>query len=65
MKNIEYFPQRMKGGELICQISLEKNRVITDLFNITMNNKLMGNYSGTSQALSDGYTLFLKPLQVG
>jgi hypothetical protein len=44
---------------------VEKNRVMTDLFNITMNNKLMGNYSGTFQALSEGYTLFLKPLTVG
>jgi hypothetical protein len=44
---------------------VEKNRVMTDLFNITMNNQMMGNYSGTFKALSEGYTLFLKSLTTG
>jgi hypothetical protein len=44
---------------------VEKNRVMTDLFNITMNNRLMGNYSGTFKALSEGYSIFLKPLTAG
>ena len=44
---------------------LEKNRVMTDLFNITMNNKSMGDYSGTHEALSEGFTLLLKPLSAG
>lgn len=44
---------------------VEKNRIMTDLFNITMNNKLMGDYSGTFRALSEGYTVFLIPLTVG
>lgn len=44
---------------------VEKNRVMTDLFNITMNNILMGNYSGTFPALSEGYTVLLKPLTAG
>lgn len=44
---------------------VEENRVMTDLFNITMNNKLMGDYSGTHEALSEGYILLLKPLSAG
>lgn len=44
---------------------VEANRVMTDLFNITMNNKLMGSYSGTHEALSEGYILLLKPLSAG
>ncbi len=44
---------------------VEENRIMTDFFNITMNNKLMGDYSGTFEALSEGYTLLLKPLTAG
>jgi hypothetical protein len=44
---------------------VEKNRVMTDLFNITMNNKLFANYSGIFPSLSEGYSLFLKPLTAG
>lgn len=54
---------RLDGTKSDYQV--EKNRVMTDLFNITMNNKLMGNYSGTFLALSEGYTVFLKPLTAG
>jgi hypothetical protein len=44
---------------------VEKNRIMTDPFNITMNNKLMGDYSGTFGALSEGYSILVKPLTVG
>ena len=45
--------------------SIDKNRVMTDFFNITMNNSMMGAYTGTYLSLSEGYTIFLKPLQPG
>jgi hypothetical protein len=44
---------------------VEKHRFMTDPFNITMNNKLMGDYHGTFGALSEGFMLELKPLTVG
>jgi hypothetical protein len=47
------------------EYNVGKNRIMTDLFNITMNNKMMGNYSGSYGSLSEGYTVFLKPLSVG
>ena len=47
------------------EYNVDKNRIMTDLFNITMNNKMMGNYSGSYGSLSEGYTVFLKPLSVG
>jgi hypothetical protein len=44
---------------------VEKHRFMTDPFNITMNNKLMGDYHGTFGSLSEGFMLELKPLTVG
>ena len=44
---------------------VEKNRIMTNLFNITMNNKMMGDYTGTFPSLSEGYSIFLKPMKPG
>jgi hypothetical protein len=44
---------------------VEKNRIMTDPFNVTMNNRLMGDYTGTFGALSEGYSILVKPLTVG
>jgi hypothetical protein len=53
----------MDGNKL--DYNVAKNRIMSDYFNITMNNKLMGDYTGTYLSLSEGYTVFIKPLEAG